>query len=247
VPVHVSYVTDPACPASWGAEPTHRRLLAEFGDEVAITYVMGGIARRFDRPLEQLRAWLDAAERSAMPVDARMWLDDPPKSSYPACLAVKAAAEQGRDAAYLRRLREGFAVEGRRLDTPDALVAAAGEVDGLHLERFRVDLGSNAIVELFGTDLDRARARPEQPAPRWEVDGEVVEDVVGAVRAAGAAPGPLPGVEDALRRFGRMTTAEVAAVCDLPGPRAPAELWRLALEWRVRPDAAPAPRFWSIG
>jgi hypothetical protein len=32
-----------------------------------------------------------------------------------------------------------------------------------------------------------------------------------------------------------MATAEVAGVCALPGPRAPAELWRLAAEWQVRP------------
>ena len=243
MPVHVLYITDPACPASWGAEPTHRRLLTEFGGEVRITYVMSGFAREFARPHEQLAAWLDVAERTGMPVDARMWLDAPPRSSYPACLAVKAAAEQGRDAAYLRRLREGFAAGRRRLDTPDSLLAAAAEVDGLDLERFRVDLRSNAIVELFGADLDRARAA--QPAPRWEVDGRPVADVLAAVREAGAPARPLPGIEDALRRFGRMTTAEVAAVCDLPGARAPAELWRLALEWRVRPDATPAPRFWS--
>jgi hypothetical protein len=42
-----------------------------------------------------------------------------------------------------------------------------------------------------------------------------------------------------------MTTAEVAAVCDLPGPRAPAELWRLALEWRVRPTPPRRRGFWS--
>ena len=51
-----------------------------------------------------------------------------------------------------------------------------------------------------------------------------------AVRAA-RAPDPLA----ALRRFGRMATAEVEAVCDLPSPRAHAELWRLAAEGRVRP------------
>ena len=39
----------------------------------------------------------------------------------------------------------------------------------------------------------------------------------------------------ALGAFGRMATAEVEAVCDLPGPRAHAELWRLAAEWRVKP------------
>jgi hypothetical protein len=67
-----------------------------------------------------------------------------------------------------------------------------------------------------------------------------------AALAAGAAPdGGLPGVEDALRRFGRMATPEVAAVCDLPGPRAAAELWRLASEWRVRPDRVLTGELWA--
>jgi hypothetical protein len=112
------------------------------------------------------------------------------------------------------------------------------------MARFEVDLRSNAIVEAFGADLDRAG---DGSSPRWEVEGAVAPDVLAAVRDAGASGRALPSVEEALRTFGRMTTAEVAAVCDLPGPRAPAELWRLALEWRVRPDAAPAARFWSQG
>jgi predicted DsbA family dithiol-disulfide isomerase len=242
VAVHVLHVTDPACPASWGAEPERRRLLSLFGDQVAITYVMAGLAREIARPTDHAKAWLDAAEASAMPVDARLWLDAPPRSSYPACLAVKAAAEQGLDGAYLRRVREAFAVERRRADNPDALVALAGEVPGLDLDRFRIDLQSNAIVELFAADLDRARVAE---VPRWEVEDEPAADVVAAVRAAGAQAGPPPSVEEALRRFGRMATAEVAAVCDLPGPRAPAELWRLALEWRARPDVPLSPRLWS--
>jgi hypothetical protein len=44
-----------------------------------------------------------------------------------------------------------------------------------------------------------------------------------------------PDVEEIVRRFGRVTTAEVELLCDLPGPRAHAELWRLAENWRVRP------------
>jgi protein-disulfide isomerase-like protein with CxxC motif len=38
------YYTDPACPWSWAAEPCLRRIEAEFGDGVSITYVMGGLA-----------------------------------------------------------------------------------------------------------------------------------------------------------------------------------------------------------
>jgi hypothetical protein len=219
-----------------------RRLLAEFGDDVTITYVMGGRAREFKWPLGELRVWLQTASASGMPVDARLWLDAPPKTSYPACLAVKAAAEQGLDARYLRRLREAIAVEGRRADTPDTLVDLAGDVDGMNLDRFRVDLQSNAIVELFGSDLDVARTGE---VPRWEVEGETVEDVLGAVRSAGAPSRPLPSVEDALKTFGRMAVAEVAQVCDLAPPRAQAELWRLAMDFRARPDEPLSPRLWS--
>jgi hypothetical protein len=68
-----------------------------------------------------------------------------------------------------------------------------------------------------------------------------------AARAAGAEPsGGALGVEDALRRFGRMATAEVEAVCDLPGPRAEAELWRLAAEWRARPTRVLTGWLWEL-
>jgi hypothetical protein len=58
-----------------------------------------------------------------------------------------------------------------------------------------------------------------------------------AALAAGASPNGErpPGVAEALGRFRRLAAVEVEAVCDLPGPKAAAELWRLAAEWRVRP------------
>ncbi|MCD6725685.1 MAG: hypothetical protein LT070_00380 [Solirubrobacteraceae bacterium] len=37
-------------------------------------------------------------------------------------------------------------------------------------------------------------------------------------------------------RQGRPAAAEIVAICDVPPPRATAELWRLALKWRPRPE-----------
>jgi len=221
-PIALVYVTDPACPASWAREPALRAL----GPDAEVRYVMAGLARTVD-PVALLRDWLEAGAASGMPVDGRLWLSDPPKSTYPACLAVKAAAEQGLDGPYLRRAREGFAVRRLKLDGADALVALAREVPGLDVGRFRIDLQSNAIVEAFGADLEVARSGPGE-VPRWEPPDP--------------PRGPRMEVEEALRAFGPMATPEVAVVCDLPGPRAPAELWRLALEWRVRHDAG----LWSL-
>jgi putative protein-disulfide isomerase len=186
---------------------------------------------------------------SGMPLDPRIWFGEAPRSSYPACIAVKAAAQQGPVVAgrYLRRLREGFMCHRRKLDGPEALVEEA-RLAGLDTRRFRIDLDSNATLEAFGADLEEARARSEIErlpalhltggggAGHWVGGDRPYEEWRAAAAAAGASPAPVahPDVAGALRRFGRMATAELEAVCDLPGPQAGAAVWRLASEWRAR-------------
>jgi len=236
--VRVTCVTDPACPRSWAAQPSVRRVEAEFGGEVEFTYVMGGLAREVGDGLQLALAALDAQAESGMPVDARGLLRRPPRSTHPACLAVKAAQEQGAGvaAAYLRRLRENLLCFGRPQDTRDALVEAARGIPGLDADRLARDLESSAILEAFGADLEEARRLG--PWPAFLVEGRRVQAgaLARAVREAGAAPRGLPTVEEELARAAPLAPAEVAAACGLPVLRAQGELWRLALELRARPE-----------
>ena len=228
----------------------------ELGEELDITYVMGGLAREFADPSELVMSWLGHSAESGMPVDPRIWDGGgAPRSSYPACIAVKAAAEQGRAAEerYLRALREGFMCGRRKLDGPEALVGEARGA-GLDGERFRIDLESNATLEAFGQDLEESRTI-QLPAlrligddgERWVGGDHSYEDWRAAAADLGATPRerPWPDVPGALGRFGRMATAELEAVCDLPGPRAGAEAWRLASEWRVRRLPVLASELWE--
>jgi predicted DsbA family dithiol-disulfide isomerase len=266
--VHTYYYTDPFCPWSWALEPALRKLAVEFMGSFEVRHVMCGMAREVGDPGHLVSEMLEASEESGMPVDPRVWLADPPRSSHPACLAVKAASEQGDPAPYLRRLREGIQCRRRKLDTADALLAEARAVPGLDVDRLRVALSSHAILEAFGADLDRCGAvspehhssgsdRVKLPSLEFRGADGVVHGVYGPssypeLRAAAVAAGAVASgsgalsVEDALRRFGTMSTSEVAAVCDLPGPRAPAELWRLALEWRVRAERLATGHLWSL-
>jgi putative protein-disulfide isomerase len=272
--VEVNCFTDPVCPWSWALEPALRRLLEEFGGSLRITYVMCGMVREWEEgengsAAKLLPSTLEAQSRSGMPADARQWLDEPPRSSHPACVAVKAAAEQGDPAPYLRRLREGFMCRRHRLDTAEALVAAARSTEGLDPDRFEIDVRSHSTLEAFGADLDLARSaagragenraedRPELPSLEFHDSQGTVHGVYGfatyeelceAALKAGAqssGTGP-PAVEEALHRHGTLATAEVAALCQLSGPRAPAELWQLALERRVNVECVLGGELWTL-
>jgi putative protein-disulfide isomerase len=236
--------------------------MVEFGESLSWTYVMGGFARDYtSREAHggsgevypgQISHWLDVADQSGMPLDPRLWTEGPISSSYPACMAVKAAAEQGDPGRYLRAVREGLFCFRRKLDGVEPLVEEARGA-GLNVERFRVDVGSNAIVEAFGNDLEAFRATGlDLPSIAFGPDavtgfGDYARFREAAV-AAGAEPagGEPPSVTDALRRFGRMATREVEEVCDLRGPRASAELWRLAQEWRVKPTRVLTGDLWEL-
>jgi putative protein-disulfide isomerase len=252
----------------------------EFEGELQYAWVMGGLARQYgpdyrdeegrigsgpDCFADLMSHWLAVTEETGMPCDPRIWTQNPIASTYPACMAVKAAAEQGPEAGYryLRRVREGLMIERRKLDNADALTAEAGPA-GLDVDRFRIDLGSHAITELFAADLDEVRDIPDAVRDAGQVRNTEGKDRVPfssaifsgadgkrhgvwgwqpysayreAALAAGASPaneGPLEPLA-ALERFGRLATAEAEMLADRPRPLVEAELWRLATEWKLRP------------
>lgn len=148
--------------------------MVEFGDSLEFTWVMGGLARDYTYSRDVypwlLAHWLEVAAETRAPIDPLLWKEAPIKSTYPACMAVKAAQEQSDDGGYryLRAVREGLLCFRRKLDTTEALVETAREAR-LDAARFRIDLESHAIVEAFGNDM------------------EIVRDVPDEVRAAGKA------------------------------------------------------------
>src|SRR3954462_5489588 len=163
MPARVRYITDPASPDSWGIEPAVIRLVAEFGDELEWTFVMGGLGREFDvsRAGERALEWLESAAESRMPVDPLAWRFAPLQSSYPACMAMKAAADQAPDGGvgYLRAARVGGNCIRQKLAPTESLVDLA-RLAGLDATRFQAALASNATLEAFGNYLEIARDVP---------------------------------------------------------------------------------------
>ncbi len=172
---------------------------------------------------------------------------------------MEAAAEQGWEAGYryLRRLREGIMFERRKLDHPEALIAAAR---GTHLDRarFEIDIFSEATTEAFGADLDEVRSPPDDAREAGGVrrtegkerlsfpsavfigeDGSrhgiwgmarshpALRDAALAAGAKQVNEGALEPME-AVRRFGRCATRELEVLSEKPLPVLEAELWEMA-------------------
>jgi protein-disulfide isomerase-like protein with CxxC motif len=245
-----------------------RKLKVDFANELDWTFVMGGLGRSLAREpavcADMIVEWLRVSAETQVPLDPLLWVENPISSTYPACMAVKAAAEQASDGGYryLRRLRESLMCDRRKLDQLEALIEE-GRTAGIDVERFRIDLRSNAITEAFAGDLEktkelaqRAAAPPggaslgvggaplptlvfrgEQQAERVVAGFQPLEAYRTAAVECGATPveGSRLGIEEVVARFGRVTTREVEVLCELPGPRASAELFRLAADWRLRP------------
>ncbi|MFL5847172.1 MAG: DsbA family protein [Solirubrobacteraceae bacterium] len=248
--VPVQYFTDPACPMSWGNEPAVRRLTVEFGDSLDWRLVMGGLGRDYKgHERGALLRWVEDAAEVEMPIDPLLWKEAPISSTYPACIAVKAAGEQGVDAQqrFLRVLREGLMCFRRKLDSLEPLVEEARRAR-LDVERFRVDATSHGSVEAFGADLELTRDVPEGspredrvPFPtlrigdRWVFGRASFEDLAAvAVSEGGVRSGGALSVDAAFARFERLAAREVEVLCGLARPLAWAELWRLVTEWQLQ-------------
>ena len=173
-PVEIVYYTDPLCCWSWAFEPQWRRLRYEHGDQLAWRYRMAAMIAGWEdyadplnsisRPAQMGPLWMQARQLSGMPIDDRIWAEDPPSSSYPACLAVKAAELQSAAAAerLLRRLREAVMVERRNVARGEVILAVADELAAeeparFDAARFRRDFDAPAALDALREDVKELR------------------------------------------------------------------------------------------
>jgi len=159
-PIEVVHFADPWCWWSWGLEPILQRLREVYGDNVQVTYKMGG-------EFETLKAWmeengvdergtvdwiLESVALTHMPVQPDYYFRCKVESSFPACKAFKAATLQSEDKAtkYFRRMMEAFGLES--LPATDDTLVKLGADAGLDKDRLRKEMHSDAVEEAFEQD-----------------------------------------------------------------------------------------------
>jgi len=170
----ITYYTDPLCCWSWIFEPEWKKLVAHFGNTVTRRYCMGGLlpgwknfydtVNSIHKPLQMGPMWMHASKISGIAIRDDLWAKDPPASSYPACVAVKAAALQSDVAAekYLFLLRDACMMQARNIAKPSVLLELADDLcddETLQFDPvlFKKHLFGNEGKEAFKKDLQEVR------------------------------------------------------------------------------------------
>ena len=160
--VDVIHFADPWCWWSWGLEPVLSSLKEVYGDQINVVYKMGGITddvsewrREYDVVDDQaLKAWItESTSLTGMPADNEYYLKSGVKTTWPACVAFKAAQLQGEELAerFLRRLMEVIALDAKDVSSEESLVEVGKEV-GLDPARLGRDIRSGKAKSLFEHD-----------------------------------------------------------------------------------------------
>lgn len=168
----LDYYTDPLCCWSWAIDKSLERLEHEFGDRLSVRYIMGGMLRTWDafndpyndinRPIQMAPMWMHASNVTNAVYNTHIWHNDPPASSYPACIAVKTAGLQAPQAEkkYLFRVREAVMTRGLNIARTAVLHQIADEVaaeipEHFSTETFKKDWQLKAGYTPFENDLQK--------------------------------------------------------------------------------------------
>lgn len=163
-PIKIVYYTDPICSSCWGIEPQLRKLKLEYGTYIDIDYRMGGLlpdwsynSGGISKPSDVAHHWDEASLHYEMPIDGNVWIEDPLDSSYPSCIAMKAAQIQSKDKAvqFMRILREKLYLEKKNIAKWENISEAA-QLAGLDLNQLKTDYEGKAKI-LFQEDLTYAK------------------------------------------------------------------------------------------
>ncbi|MHC0447006.1 DsbA family protein [Flavobacterium sp. 3-218] len=163
-PVKIVYYTDPICSSCWGIEPQLRKLKLEYGDYFEIDYRMGGLlpdwsynSGGISKPSDVAHHWDEASLHYEMPIDGNVWIEDPLDSSYPSCIAMKAAQMQSKEKAvsFMRILREKLYLDKKNIAKWEN-IAEAAKIADLNIKKLKADYDD--AEELFHQDLNLGKS-----------------------------------------------------------------------------------------
>ncbi|HEY4065136.1 MAG TPA: DsbA family protein [Puia sp.] len=171
--IEIIFYTDPLCCWTWAMWPQWLKFQAAMDRPLKVTYRMAGLLPSWEhyhdalnsisKPIQMGPEWAHAKAVGNVPINDRIWITDPPQSSYPACIAIKAVELQSPAAVvdYFHLLQKAVMVEGQNISRTAVLLNLAGRLAGSYHDfdpfLFREDLLGKKAKTAFGEDLQATK------------------------------------------------------------------------------------------
>ena len=165
------YYHDPMCSWCWGYRLTADLLFANLPENISRENVLGGLAPDSDEPMSaELREtipghWRTIHETLGAEFNFDFWTKcEPRRSTYPACRAVIAAANQEQEAQMILAIQEAYYLRAMNPSDTETLEVLASEMN-LDLDRFKGDLRSLETESELQRQVAFARSSPVNGFP----------------------------------------------------------------------------------
>ena len=177
------YVHDPMCSWCWGFRPTWKKIQAELADDIAIKYLLGGLAPDSNEAMpESMQSDIAGYWRNIQQhipetkFNFDFWKKcQPRRSTYPACRAIIAARKQNTqgEKAMIEAVQTAYYLEAKNPSNDDTLVAVAESL-GLNATLFLSDLNGVETQQQLEQEILFCRQIGAQSFPSMilEQDGE---------------------------------------------------------------------------
>lgn len=158
------YVYDPMCSWCWGFKPTWNKIESTIGNEVDITYVLGGLAPDSDVPMpepmqQQIAAyWKKIEEYLGTQFNYAFWSENTPRrSTYPSCRAILAARSQNAEKQMLTAIQHAYYLNAKNPSDNEVLLALASDLE-LNVDRFHNEFFSETVHQQLLSEIQFARS-----------------------------------------------------------------------------------------
>ena len=171
--IEMTFYTDPLCCWSWAMRPHWQQFLSFLTVPVNVTYKMAGLlpswkhfndtTNAISKPVQMGPEWMHARGVTGADIQEKIWVADPPASSFPACIAVIAAGCQspvtGQE--YLYQAQLAVMTQCRNVAKREVLLDIAARVHAIHpdfdVAAFRKDLLGDKPRDIFRKDMQEAK------------------------------------------------------------------------------------------
>ena len=177
------YVHDPMCSWCWGFRSTWQKIQAELADDIAIKYLLGGLAPDSDKAMpESMQSDIAGYWRKIQQhiPDTKFNFDfweecQPRRSTYPACRAIIAARKQNAhiEKTMIEAVQTAYYLNAKNPSNDDTLVAIAESLD-LDTTLFLSDLNAIETQQQLEQEILFGRKIGAQgfPSMIFELKGE---------------------------------------------------------------------------